>query len=837
MNCRPNILVVDDDATARLLMSAALRKVGCEVTVAAGGAEALKKAAENRFDMVMLDVEMPDMSGLEVCARLRAQAGELLPIVMVTGLDDVHSIENAYESGATDFIPKPINWALLGHRVRYLLRASKTVLELRDAHVHNAAIIDAIPDTLIRVHETGRVIDVRSDERYPNSSLVPGIGQPFVVSYPSDVAATLASELRRVFASGAAQNTEFSLSNIDGTPRHYEARIALLNPTEALCLMRDITARKQAETALVLSQATLQQAQAVARLGSWYVDLETLEERWSLEIYRIFGLAQDTRAAHLSFFELVHKDDVALVRQAWHLALAGKAYTIEYRITTRRGTAWLLEQCELICDDNGRLHRIVGTIQDITERKETENRIANLAYVDSLTRLPNRESFLARLGREIKRACFQGSRLGILFMDFDGFKGINDTLGHQAGDLILQAAADRLRAAIRPSDMASRVDGVESDTLLARLGGDEFTALILDLTDPKDALLAASRISEKMRQPFHVKGRELRLTASIGIAVYPDDGNDVLTLLKHADTAMYHAKELGRDNYQLYTTALTQRAVQRMDMERDLHGALEKAQFFLAYQPQFDVRAGRITAVEALIRWPHPGRRLIPPLDFIPVAEANGLIVPIGRQVMCMACAAAANWQRTKLGLRVAVNLSPRQLKAPDLVENVRDILVETGLAPELLELEVTESSLMEDSAATLATLRTLRELGVRIALDDFGTGYSSMSYLKRMPLTTLKIDRSFVTGLPCDRESDSIVRAILSMAKSLGISVTAEGVETLDQVRVLTAMDCDMLQGYYYSRPIIADQIAEVVNTIVTRDELAIGPTSSVLAIRAAGH
>ena len=315
-----------------------------------------------------------------------------------------------------------------------------------------------------------------------------------------------------------------------------------------------------------------------------------------------------------------------------------------------------------------------------------------------------------------------------------------------------------------------------------------------------------------MRLPFVVDGRDLRVTASIGIAVYPDDGADVATLLKHADTAMYHAKAQGRDNYQFYSAALTQRAMQRMDLERDLRAALERGQFHLAYQPQIDARTGHLAGVEALIRWNHPQRGPMPPLDFIPLAESTGLIVPIGRCVLRMACEAAVRWQRAGRGLRVAVNLSPLQLKDPGLVQTVVDILAETGLAPQLLELEITESALMEDSAATLATLHALRAAGVDMALDDFGTGYSSLSYLKRMPLTSLKVDRSFVNGLPEDKENDSIVRAIVSMAASLGFAVTAEGVETPEQARLLTAMGCHTLQGWHFGKPVSALDIAALL-------------------------
>lgn len=436
-----------------------------------------------------------------------------------------------------------------------------------------------------------------------------------------------------------------------------------------------------------------------------------------------------------------------------------------------------------------------------------------MAYFDSLTGLPNRQSFLERLAREVREAEGSGEKLAILFMDLDGFKAVNDTMGHTTGDMILQWAADRLNACVRPADMVSRIDADPTDVEFARLGGDEFTAIIPNITQAEDALRVAHRIREQMRRPFVLDGRDVVLTASIGIAVYPDDGHDAASLLKHADTAMYHAKDSGRDNCQFYSASLTQRAQQRLNLENNLRHALDRGEFRLVYQPQLDLASGRIHSVEALIRWDHPTDGTISPMEFIPLAEENGLIVPIGEWVLRTACGDAARWQREGHGLTVAVNLSPMQFKDPNLVKTVLDILAQTALTASLLELEVTETAVMEDSVATLATLEALNGHGVQIALDDFGTGYSSMNYLKRMPLNNLKIDKSFVQGLPHDRDNHAIVRAILSLARNLGFSVTAEGVETIEQVEALRGMACDSLQGYYFSRPVPAADIPALRN------------------------
>jgi diguanylate cyclase (GGDEF)-like protein len=563
------------------------------------------------------------------------------------------------------------------------------------------------------------------------------------------------------------------------------------------------------------NQARLEQAQAVGRVGSWYLKRGSDALEWSHETYRIFDVEQGSPVSYERFIELVHSDDRNGVEQALQAALSGKSYRCEYRICLENRIVWLLAQGEPDRDDQGTLTGVVGTIQDITERKEAEERIFRLAYFDGLTGLPNRQSFLELLSREIGRAQRKDERLAVLFVDLDGFKNVNDTLGHHAGDLILQWAADRLQNALRPSDVVSRGAHAGTEVQLARLGGDEFTALVCDLGRGEDALGVAHRLRDLMRRPFVIDGRDVVMTSSIGIALYPDDGLDAETLLKHADSAMYHAKSQGRDNCQFYSASLTRQAMQRLERASDLRRALERNEFGLVYQPQFDLASGQVRSVEALIRWNHPTHGVVAPLDFIPLAEEIGLIVPIGEWVLRKACADGAAWQRAGNPLRVAVNLSPRQFKDAQLVERVRAALAQSGLTPCLLELEITEGTAMEDTAATLVTLKAMRDSGVRIALDDFGTGYSSLSYLRKMPIDQLKVDRSFVSGLPDDRESHAIVRAILSLAKSLGFDVTAEGVETFDQAQILEELACDKLQGFYFSRPVQGRQIPDLLRML----------------------
>ena len=691
---RARILVVDDDVASRVLMRAALHKAGYEVSLAADGDDALRQFAGGPFDMVMLDVEMPGgMSGHEVCAHLRANAGKLLPIVMVTGLDDVRSVQSAYQSGATDFIAKPINWALIGHRVRYLLRAHQTLLDLQAADARNSAILEAIPDLLFELDLEGRYVDYHSPRSGADGpKAVDFIGKTVAETLPPRAALVCMAALRAAHENGASTGMQFELPRPHG-------------------------------------------------------------DAW---------------------FELS---------------------------VSRKNTGV------------GQAPRFIVLSRDITERKDAEREILRLAYFDGLTGLPNRQSFVERVEREIGHARRRGSRLAVLFLDLDGFKSVNDTLGHSAGDLILQRAAGRLRRAMRRSDVVSNVSGEEEEVELARLGGDEFTALIVGIEAPQQALAVAQRILALMRRPFTLRGRDVLLTASIGIAMYPEDGEDGATLLQHADTAMYHAKETGRNSCRFYSASLTEHVMRRVELEGDLRLALDRKEFSLVYQPQIALATGRIRMFEALIRWNRPAHATASPLDFIPVAEESGLIFPIGRWALATACAEAARWQQAGHPVGVAVNLSPLQFKDANLVQAVLETLAQTGLAPGLLELEVTEGAVMEDTAVTMTTLNALRQHGVRIVLDDFGTGYSSLSYLKRMPLSKLKIDRSFVAGLPDDAENLAIVRAIVAMAGSLGLSVTAEGVETLEQAQALQRLSCDLLQGYYFAHPVAAGDIAPMLN------------------------
>jgi diguanylate cyclase (GGDEF)-like protein/PAS domain S-box-containing protein len=453
-------------------------------------------------------------------------------------------------------------------------------------------------------------------------------------------------------------------------------------------------------------------------------------------------------------------------------------------------------------DDFGGEHKYAGVFSDISERKESEQQIRALAYYDALTGLPNRRLFQDRLGLALPQMIRHEQKLAVMFIDLDLFKRINDTLGHDVGDEVLCEMADRLKECVRESDTVSR------------MGGDEFTIIQPDIKDAANAVQLATRIIASLRQPFTTGGRELMVTSSVGIALFPNDGETADDLTKNADTAMYRAKDLGRNNYQLYTDAMNAESVERLTMESHLRQAIERDEFALNYQVKVDLVSNRTTGVEALLRWHNHELGPVTPDRFIPIAEANGMILPIGEWVLTKACRQARVWVEQGLDdITMAVNVSSRQLHQNQLDDVVLNILEETGLAAERLEIELTESMLMEHIEEVGPKLRRLRDLGVRIGIDDFGTGYSSLAYLKRLPIDSLKIDISFIRDIPNDADDAEIVAAIIAMAHRLDLQVVAEGVENEEQVRFLRTLGCDQIQGYLVGRPLSADNIASLLD------------------------
>ncbi len=713
----------------------------------------------------------------------------------------------------------------------------------------------------------------------------------------------------------------------DGEIRNVNVIVQMLNiggNPMMHCTFRDITENKKNEAALRDSMARLNEAQRIAKVGSWTLDLADNRLEWSAEIFRIFEIdPQRFGASYEAFLNAIHPEDRDKVNGAYRASLKDRLpYEIDHRLLLPDGRVkWVQERCETLFDEHGVAQISRGTVQDITdlrhteealilyanafrysgeaimitdrdnriiavnpaftalthytakdvrgenprllasghtpsetyqtmwkalqengfwqgelwdrrkdghiypkwaaislirddaghpthyiasftdisERKAAEERIHRLAHHDVLTGLLNRFSLEDRLQQALLSAQRENRLTAVLFIDMDRFKSINDTLGHHVGDLLLIEVARRLKGSVRESD------------IVARLGGDEFVVVLTGLDDSLAPAHCAENIVTLLGLPYLIEGHDLHTTPSVGISIYPDDGDGPETLMKNADTAMYHAKELGRNNYQFFTRAMTAAAVERLAIEHDLRVALQEKQFELHYQPKVCTADGRTCGVEALVRWRHPEKGLIPPIKFIPIAEETGLIEALGEWVLDEACRQHAVWRAEGLtGIHVAVNLSAHQLRSPTLVERVRAIMEKHGADYEGLELEITESAAMDDPEHAIGQLKALRSLGVTLAIDDFGTGYSSLAYLKLLPIQILKLDRAFVRDIETDENDAAISSATLALARNMGLKVVAEGVETEGQRDFLAAHQCDYLQGYLFSKPLPAAEATE---------------------------
>jgi diguanylate cyclase (GGDEF)-like protein/PAS domain S-box-containing protein len=553
-------------------------------------------------------------------------------------------------------------------------------------------------------------------------------------------------------------------------------------------------ARREAEESLRESEERYALAARGANDGLWDWKIATGEIYFSSRWNQMLGYPElDRRSNPEEWFSLIHTADRKRVKSeiAAHVAGTTTEFSSEYRMRHQNGSfIWVLSRGIAVRNGQGPALRMAGSQTDITEGK----------VADPLTALPNRLYFIDKLEATFEAVRQSGGLFAVLFLDLDRFKLINDSLGHGAGDELLMGIAGRLRLGVRGGREAKQA-------VVARLGGDEFAILLPDIGEAADAAVVAQRILDKLETPFHLGERQVFATMSIGIAL-SSSGSSPEELLRNSDTAMYHAKAKGKARFAVFDEGMRERAVAHLEIETGLRKAIDERQLILFYQPELSVTSRRIIGYEALVRWNHPERGLLPPSEFIPVAEESELIVHLGKWVLREACRQMAEWHSKfafEPPLTISVNVSPRQLNQGGLVEDVERVLAETGLAPNCLKLEVTEGSIMQDAETALATLRRLKSLGVGLEIDDFGTGYSSLSYLQRLPFDTVKVDRSFIKELGVSAESSEIVRTIMELARSLQMDVVAEGVETEDQFQMLAALGCQYVQGYYFSKPVNA--------------------------------
>lgn len=567
-------------------------------------------------------------------------------------------------------------------------------------------------------------------------------------------------------------------------------------------LSKDISAKRKAEKALADSEARFR---TLIELSSdWYWEQDEQMRFTYLSNHAFEKLGFDTEQSYgKARWEL---PDMTPLSSSWtehRMILAARQpfRDFEYRHLGKDGKIHYVNVSGApVFSEDGRFTGYCGIGQDITERKLAEERIQYIANHDSLTGLPNRALFSEILALALHSAERYGRDFAVLFIDLDRFKLINDTLGHEAGDILLKEMGTRIASCLRTSDV------------VARLGGDEFVVLVQEVIEHKNVAMLAQKILSAIMCPIVLQGQECRVTGSIGISMYPADAKDENALMKNADVAMYRAKDQGKNNYQFYSQDLKCQSLERLALETNLRYALEEDQFFLHYQAKLDLKTGAISGVEALLRWRHPQLGVVMPSLFIPLAEETGLIVPIGKWVLKMACAQNVAWQREGIpALCMAVNLSARQFADDNLLQDIASVLEQTGMAPQLLELELTESMVMQQPERVAKLLADIKQMGVRLAIDDFGTGYSSLAQLKHFPIDTLKVDRSFISDIPQNSEDRAITEAIIALGKALSLTIVAEGVETLAQENFLRDSGGHQIQGYYFSQPVAPEQFAEM--------------------------
>ena len=696
----PLILVVEDNPVERALITRILNVAQIDVIGVDCGRAAVEQALAADPDLILLDALLPDIDGFDVCSELRAQARtHFIPIVMLTGLDDVASIDRAYEAGATDFFTKPINHALLLHRIRYLLRAR-----------------------------------------------------------------TLFEELR-------------------------------------------------------LSRKSLATAQRIARLGHWEFNIDKNRVSISDELRQLYEVDPGgCESGYQCLLDVTHPDDRPLLARAIDAAIQrSEPGRVEHRVQFADGGERVMEMHLAVVPDEDASRHLLGISMDISARKESEREVLRLAYFDRLTTLPNRSLLELVLDQEIPRAHLAGQGVALVSIDLDLFSRVNNAMGHGAGDAVLRQVATRLsrlvtapapQALLERLSLTIDISGEVGGGLVARLGADAFALLLVGSAVREKARELALAARQLFQQPFLYRGQEVFVTASLGFSCSNDANCAAEVLLQQADMALREAKSEARADVREYHRDLVAKVSTQMSIQSEMRSALRRGEFVVFYQPKVALRSGVVTGFEALIRWQHPTRGQVSPADFINVAEETGQIVDVGRWVLQAACYQFRQWlERGLVSGRIAVNISARQFREPNVAERVLAVLEQSGLAPQHLELEITEGVLMSDLRAR-AVIEQLRGHGISIALDDFGTGYSSLSYLTRFPIDTLKIDRCFVNNIAYESEQAAIVTAVSSLSHRLNIKVIAEGVESESELQIVTDLGCDEVQGFLVCKPLGAADI-----------------------------
>lgn len=792
-------------------------------------------------DVVLLDLSLPDSQGLDTFNKVRSQSPGV-PIVVFSGMVDEELSIQAVKNGAQDYLIKgQVDGNLLVRSIRYAIERQQVEISLLESEHRYRRLVQLMPDIVYTIDPKGIFTFVNDAIQILGYTPEEIIGKHFsIIINPLDLDA-ISSEKVLPKYTGKATTDETSPKLFDerrtgdrntkglevrikpkNVKRETFGRIEWLSKETAVIevtssghydkdiyekekrflgtigVIRDISERRQAFEQISKLSLAVEQGPGMVIIMDTNGKIEYVNPKF----VQLTGYTAGEALGKTP--DILRSDTVppGKYSELWKTVTSGKDWKGEFCSLKKDSEQfWESVQISPIRDSNGEITHLLKVSEDVTDRKQAEETIQRMAYYDSLTELPNRTLFNDRLSQALSHARRKNEIVAVLFLDLDQFKLINDTLGHALGDQLLRSVASKLNKYVRVGDTVSR------------LGGDEFTMLFQGINNADDVDLIAQKIIEAIRVPFVIGNHELSITTSMGIAVYPDDGEDGDTLLKNSDAALYHAKETGRDKFQRYDHSLHIKVSKKLMLESKLRFALDKEQFLLYYQPKIDIKTKQIIGAEALLRWQHPDAGLVSPLDFISFAEATGMIVGIGEWVILTACKQIKAWQEANYQtLRIAVNLSAQNFMRQNLIETVKKILKNTGVSPSLLEFEITESNIMQNVESTVHKLVELHKLGIQISIDDFGTGYSSLSYLRKFPIHTLKIDRSFVCDIVENEDDAAIVTAIIAIAKKLKLNVVAEGVETESQLSFLEQQQCDMAQGYLFSKPVPVQEFEKLL-------------------------
>ncbi len=794
------ILVVDDDRFMRLYLRDLLSEAGFRVEVAADGLAAIEIYNTRQPELILMDLNMPGQDGIQTCREIRIRPkGTHSPVLMITSMDDEDSIQCAYEAGASDFIPKPIKDGILIQRIRYILRSTRNTKKLAKEKVR----LDMI-QRIARLSNwewnpsTGefRVSDETLNLLGRNDGKRISLFEDFLSIFSQDEGNRIESALKTAIARNTSCFLEFEIPGEYPTSSLFRLHGQMITETpEANGIMvgtiQDITELRLNEIRTQMLKRAIEclpiGISLVGRNGKTIYVNPAEAELHGYTAEELIG-TEARQLAHHRFrkpFSPQQLDGFGTwTRESINMRKNGQEFPAQLTSV-------------VVKDFSGEILGLVTTCEDITVKKNTENKIYNLAYFDVLTGLPNRSMFQDRLEHAIAHAQREKSKFCLLFLDLDNFKDVNDTYGHRLGDRLLHRVANRLSENLR-----------ESDTL-ARVGGDEFVLIVSSVYDQENASSAARRVMALFEMPFDIDGKMIYSSASVGIAMYPDDGLDNETLTKCADNAMYQAKKEGKSHFRFYSMEMHHKMMRRVAIENGLRFGLERKEFFLSYQPQWDLKTAGMTGVEVLIRWNSPEFGLMPPAEFISLTEDSGLIYELGEWILHTASFLTKKWILSEhKTFRIAINISAQQLKHPDFLAMIKRILTENCIDPAFIELEFTETVLMDDADKNIRILQSLKQMGIILSLDDFGTGYSSLNYLRNFPIDKIKIDRSFIKDINEKTDNVKIVKAIISLAQSLGLKVVAEGVENGDQLNILKKLGCHEVQGFYLAEPMSLEKI-----------------------------